>query len=92
MIYIHGGAYIQGRSCEPTHDLTNFAKANPEVIVASIDYRVNILGFMNLSIVPEDLFPCSFIRLVGMGIRLLKFPLITLLVNYVLYVDIKIKR
>lgn len=52
MIYIHGGAYIQGGSCEPTYDLTNFAKANPEVIVASIDYRVNILGFMNLSFVP----------------------------------------
>ena len=54
MIFIHGGAYIQGGSCEPTYDLTNFVINNPEVLVASIDYRTSILGFINLSNVPGD--------------------------------------
>ena len=54
MIFIHGGAYIQGGSCEPTYDLSNFIINNPEVLVASIDYRTSILGFINLSEVKGD--------------------------------------
>lgn len=60
MIFIHGGAYVQGGACEPTYDLTNFVKNNPEVIAASIDYRTNILGFINLSNVPGgENYECS---------------------------------
>ncbi len=52
MVWIHGGAYIQGGTSEPYYDGTNFVKNHPDVIYASIDYRTDLLGFINLSNVP----------------------------------------
>ena len=52
MVWIHGGAYIQGGASTDEYDGTNFVKNNPEVIYASIDYRTDFLGFINLSNVP----------------------------------------
>lgn len=52
MVWIHGGAYIQGGACTDEYDGTNFVKAHPEVIFASIDYRTDFMGFINLSKVP----------------------------------------
>ena len=52
MVWIHGGAYIQGGACTDEYDGTNFVKSHPEVIYASIDYRTDFLGFINLSRVP----------------------------------------
>ena len=52
MVWIHGGAYIQGGAVEPEYEGTNFVKNNPEVIYASIDYRTDIMGFINLTQVP----------------------------------------
>lgn len=52
MVWIHGGAYIQGGASTAEYDGTNFVKNNPEVIYASIDYRTDFLGFINLSNVP----------------------------------------
>ncbi len=52
MVWIHGGAYIQGGANTNVYDGTNFVKANPDVIYASIDYRTDFLGFINLSKVP----------------------------------------
>lgn len=52
MVWIHGGAYIQGGTSEPYYDGTNFVKNHPDVIFASMDYRTDILGFVNLSNVP----------------------------------------
>ena len=52
MIWIHGGAYIQGGTSEPYYDGTNFVKNHPDVIFASMDYRTDLLGFVNLSNVP----------------------------------------
>ena len=52
MVWIHGGAYIQGGACTDEYDGTNFVKNHPEVIFASIDYRTDYLGFINLSNVP----------------------------------------
>lgn len=49
MVWIHGGAYIQGGSSDPSYDGTNFVKNNPDVIFVSIDYRTDFLGFINLS-------------------------------------------
>ena len=58
MVWIHGGAYIQGGACTDEYDGTNFVKNHPEVIFASIDYRTDYLGFINLSNVPgaEDYY------------------------------------
>ncbi|MCQ2400164.1 MAG: carboxylesterase family protein, partial [Clostridia bacterium] len=49
MVWIHGGAYIQGGSCDPIYDGTNFVKNHPDVIYASFDYRTDFLGVINLS-------------------------------------------
>lgn len=49
MVWIHGGAYIQGGTSEPYYDGTNFVKNHPDVIFASMDYRTDLLGFVNLS-------------------------------------------
>lgn len=58
MVWIHGGAYIQGGACTDEYDGTNFVINNPDVIFASIDYRTDFLGFINLSEVPgaEDYY------------------------------------
>lgn len=52
MLYIHGGAYVEGGASEPMYDCTNFVRNHPDVILASVDYRTGILGFINLSEVP----------------------------------------
>ena len=52
MLWIHGGAYLQGGAVSPEYDGTNFVKNNPEVIYASLDYRTDFVGFVNLSRVP----------------------------------------
>ena len=52
MVWIHGGAYIQGGACTDEYDGTNFVKKHPDVIFASIDYRTDFVGFINLSKVP----------------------------------------
>ena len=52
MVWIHGGAYIQGGACTDEYDGTNFVKNHPDVIFASIDYRTDFVGFINLSNVP----------------------------------------
>ena len=52
MVWIHGGAYILGGAVEPEYEGTSFVKNNPEVIYASIDYRTDIMGFINLTQVP----------------------------------------
>ena len=52
MVWIHGGAYIQGGTSEPYYDGTNFVINHPDVIFASMDYRTDLLGFVNLSNVP----------------------------------------
>ena len=49
MVWIHGGAYVQGGTSEPLYDGANFVKNNPDVIFISIAYRTDFLGFINLS-------------------------------------------
>ena len=58
MVWIHGGAYIQGGACTDEYDGTNFVKNHPDVIYASVDYRTDFMGFINLSNVPgaEDYY------------------------------------
>lgn len=52
MVWIHGGGYIQGGGNEAEYDGTNFVTYNPDIIYVSIDYRVDMLGFINLTEVP----------------------------------------
>lgn len=49
MFWIHGGGFITGSSQElPSYDGENLAKTG-DVVVVSINHRINILGFLDLS-------------------------------------------
>lgn len=52
MVWIHGGGFILGGSSESEYDGTNFVTYNPNIVYVSIDYRVDMLGFINLTEVP----------------------------------------
>lgn len=49
MVWIHGGGFILGGASEAEYDGTNFVTYNPDIVYVSIDYRVDMLGFINLS-------------------------------------------
>lgn len=51
MVFLHGGAYVEGGSSDPMYDGTNFVTRN-DVVFVTINYRVNLFGFMNFSGVP----------------------------------------
>ena len=49
MVWIYGGAFDVGGTTDPQYDCHNFIQENPDVIVVTITYRINILGFFHLS-------------------------------------------
>ena len=51
MVFIHGGAYVEGGSSDPMYDGSNFTKRN-DVVYVTINYRVNLFGYMNLAGLP----------------------------------------
>ena len=53
MVWIHGGGYAMGGTGDPLYDLYNLAKENPDVIFASIAYRVGVFGYIHLSHLPD---------------------------------------
>ena len=53
MVWIHGGAFEIGSTAEPREECTNFVQENPDVILVSIEYRLNIFGFIHLSHLPD---------------------------------------
>jgi para-nitrobenzyl esterase len=53
MVWLHGGGYTAGSSCElPTYDGESLS-ASGDVVVVSINHRLNVLGFLDLSGVDE---------------------------------------
>ena len=50
MVFIHGGAFRWGGTADPLYEGTNLLKAHKDIILVTINYRVNILGFINLSL------------------------------------------
>jgi para-nitrobenzyl esterase len=53
IVWIYGGAFDVGGATDPMYDLTNFLKENSDVIVVTINYRINIFGFFHLSHLPD---------------------------------------
>ena len=51
MVYIHGGAYFSGGAADPLYYGANFA-ANHDVVLVSINYRLNVFGSLQLSVLP----------------------------------------
>jgi para-nitrobenzyl esterase len=53
MVWLHGGGYTAGSSCElPTYDGENLS-GGEDIVVVSLNHRLNILGFLDLSAVDE---------------------------------------
>jgi para-nitrobenzyl esterase len=48
MVWLHGGAYTFGSSSQPLYDATTMV-ASGEVIVVTTNYRLGVLGFVDLS-------------------------------------------
>jgi para-nitrobenzyl esterase len=53
MVWIHGGAFEGGGTVEPASSCHKLAKEHPDVIFASIEYRLGIFGFFHLSHLPD---------------------------------------
>ena len=48
MVFIHGGAFAFESTSDPLYQGSNFAAAN-DVVLVSLEYRMNVFGFMNLA-------------------------------------------
>ncbi len=54
MVWLHGGGYFAGSSCElPTYDGESLS-GGEDVVVVSLNHRLNVLGFLDLSAVDDQ--------------------------------------
>ncbi len=53
MVWIHGGSYVCDGTVNPRNWGDNFVKAHPGVVMVSINYRLGLLGFLDLSSLPD---------------------------------------
>lgn len=53
MVYIHGGGYYSGGSSDPLYNGEMLAARN-DVVVVSINYRINLFGFMNFGAIDPE--------------------------------------
>ena len=53
MVWIHGGSYVSNGTVNPRDWGDTFVKAHPEVVLVSINYRLGLLGFLDLSSLPD---------------------------------------
>jgi para-nitrobenzyl esterase len=52
MVWIHGGAYVLGSSSQPLYDGRRLASGG-DVVVVSLNYRIGVFGFLDLSQVSD---------------------------------------
>ena len=53
MVFIHGGGFQNGGSSDPLYNGSNFAATN-DVIIVTINYRLNVFGFVNFASVDSS--------------------------------------
>ena len=53
MVWIHGGSYVSDGTVNPRNWGDKFVMAHPEVVFVSINYRLGLLGFLDLSSLPD---------------------------------------
>lgn len=53
MVWIHGGSYVSDGTVNPRNWGEKFVKAHPEVVFVSVNYRLGLLGFLDLSQLPD---------------------------------------
>jgi len=49
IVWIHGGAFEIGSTAEPREEGTAYVQENPDIVFASIEYRLGVFGFFHLS-------------------------------------------
>ena len=52
MVWIHGGAYVDGSGTQSCYSGANLVQAQSDIIFVNINYRLNMYGFMDFSSVP----------------------------------------
>ena len=62
MVFIPGGGFVGGGSGDPLYNGANLA-ANHDVIVVTINYRVNIFGFMNFAAIDSSFEDSGYLGL-----------------------------
>lgn len=58
MVYVHGGAYSSGTCGDPLCDGARLA-AHGDVVVVTLNHRLNALGYLSLGRFPDSPFPDS---------------------------------
>lgn len=58
MVYIHGGAYNSGSGSDPLYDGSRLAAAG-DVVVVTVNHRLNAFGYVYLAAIMPDQFPDS---------------------------------
>ena len=53
MVWFHGGSYVSGGTANPRNWGDQFVKIHPEVVLVSVNYRLGLLGFLDLSSLPD---------------------------------------
>ncbi|MBQ3336360.1 MAG: carboxylesterase family protein [Selenomonadaceae bacterium] len=53
MIFIHGGGFLNGGSADPLYNCSNLAAAH-DVVFVTINYRLNVFGFMNFAAIDSS--------------------------------------
>ncbi len=73
MVWIHGGAYVVGSGSQASYSGANLVQAHSDIIMVTINYRLNMYGFMDFSSVPGgDAFktaPCNGLLDQAMALR-----------------------
>ena len=73
MFWIHGGAYVVGSGSQASYSGANLVQRQSDIILVTINYRLNMYGFMDFSSVPGgDGFktaPCNGLLDQAMALR-----------------------
>ena len=62
MVYIPGGGFVNGGGSDPLYYGSNFAAAN-DVVIVTINYRLNIFGFMNFATIDSTFEDTGYLGL-----------------------------
>ncbi len=62
MVWIHGGAFQAGGSSDPLYNGSNFA-ATQDVVIVTINYRLNVFGFVNFGAIDSSFEDCAYLGL-----------------------------
>ena len=53
MVWFHGGSYVCGGTAGLRNWGDQFVKVHPDVVLVSVNYRLSLLGFLDLSSLPD---------------------------------------